>query len=178
MPNYLTDLTAERLRELLSYDPNTGEFRHRLTRCSVKAGQLAGSLDSYGYLTIRVAGRRYKAHRLAWLYVYGEWPDAQVDHRSRVRSENSFQNLRKATNAQQQQNRVTAKNNTSGHPGVHWHVGQEKWLARIQRDGVRLNLGRFDSFEDAVAARTAAKALVHTFHALDNPSKPRNSNEQ
>lgn len=172
MQNYLTGLTVERLRELLAYDPDTGEFRHRLTRCSVKAGQLAGSIDSDGYIEMSVSGCKYKAHRLAWLYVHGEWPDTQVDHRNGVRNDNRFKNLRKATNAEQQQNRVTAKNNTSGHPGVSWHAQQRKWRARIQRDGHTVNLGSFDSFEDAVAERAKAKAELHEFHPFDRGTTP------
>ena len=160
-------MTAERLREVLAYDPETGDFHWRASKGTAKAGSKAGTYDTHGYVQIKIDSKIHLAHRLAWLYVHGEWPDTQVDHRNRTRSDNRFDNLRKATNAQNQQNRGVDKNNTSGHPGVHWDIRQRKWMAKIQIDGRRLSLGGFDSFENAVAARSKAKAEHHTFHPID-----------
>lgn len=74
-------ITAERLRELLEYDEDTGVFKRKArTSNRISIGDIAGSSDAKGYVCIRVGGKTYKAHRLAWLYVYGEWPTGEIDH--------------------------------------------------------------------------------------------------
>lgn len=163
-PKNPPDLTAERLRELLSYDPETGVFRRLIsTSSNAMAGDIAGGMNAGGYVRIGIDGISHRAHRLAWLYMHGEWPDAQVDHRNRVRSDTRFDNLRKATNAQNQQNRGMARTNTSGRIGVHWSVRVGKWRARIRLSGCRRELGFFDDIADAAAAYAEAKAKMHSF---------------
>lgn len=168
MPKNHTPLTAARLRELLSYDPETGIFRRLVsTSRNAKAGDVAGGLNSEGYVRISVDGSSYRAHRLAWLYVHGVWPSDQLDHWNGVRNDNRYKNLREATNAQNQQNYGIPKSNSSGHVGVSWHKGHRKWLARIKLGGHQRYIGHFANIEDAVAARAKAKAELHTFHPTD-----------
>jgi hypothetical protein len=93
-------LTVERLRELLTYDPETGELRWRVTRRRAAKGSLAGTLNRNGYRNIEVEQRCYKAHRLAWLYVTGEWPKETIDHINCKRDDNRWANLRQATTAE------------------------------------------------------------------------------
>lgn len=109
------DLTAARLRELLNYDQATGVFVWRVAmRYGVGAGGPAGSMCSNGYLKIKVGGKRLSAHRIAWLFVTGEWPSDMIDHINGVRSDNRFSNLRDASRAVNQQNqRHAQKSNTS-----------------------------------------------------------------
>lgn len=112
-----------------------------------------------GYLTITIDKRAYLAHRLAWLYMTGEWPSDYIDHIDGVPAHNAWDNLREATQTQQNANTRLRKNNTSGYRGVKWHKGCQKWNANIQVNGKSRYLGLFDSKEDAYAAyAVAAKA--------------------
>lgn len=90
-------LTAERLREVLEYDPAIGVFRWLIKPCGqISIGDIAGCRHGEGYVQIRVIGRIYLAHRLAWLYMTGEWPISLIDHRNLDRSDNRWSNLREA----------------------------------------------------------------------------------
>lgn len=151
-------LTAERVREALNYDPETGVFRWRYSHCSVKAGDIAGSPETKGYLRISVDGRRYKAHRLAWLHVHGAWPAKQLDHRNRVKSDNRIANLREASNLQNCANAIRPKNNSVGFKGVSRSGG--RFVAGIKRNYKRIHLGSFDAPELAAAAYDAAAAEI------------------
>ena len=151
-------LTAEYLRSVLHYEPETGIFTWKVsTAHSVKVGQASGCLDGHGYLRLRVCSRLYQAHRLAWLYVYGNWPKGQIDHINRNRSDNRIPNLRDVTNRQNQQNRSTNSDNTSGHPGVYWDKQSFKWRARIKHNQKLIHLGLFTDLEEAIAARKAGE---------------------
>lgn len=109
-------LNAERLRQLLDYDPETGHLTWRETRGPKAKGSRAGSHCNKGYLVAGIEGRVYKAHRLAWLWMTGEWPKAQVDHRNTVKDDNRWDNLREATNLQNCNNRIHP--NRTGFKGV------------------------------------------------------------
>jgi hypothetical protein len=154
-------LTQERLKELLNYDPATGVFTWRIpVRANVKAGQRAGSIHPKGYVIISVDKRLTKAHRLAWLYVHGEMPPAELDHINRIPNDNRIANLRLADRYINTQNTGLQKNNTSGYRGVTWHKSQQKWRARISIQGKMNELGYFHSKEDA-AKRYEEVARVH-----------------
>lgn len=160
MTKKLTEITAEQLRELLDYDPESGRFTWRVALPGQKAGSPAGCLDSYGYVVIRIDGANRKAHRLAWLIAYGEWPDDQIDHINGDRSDNRIANLRSLTNQGNQQNRRTAhRGNSSGLLGVSPKRG--KWRAQIKVDGKKRHLGLFDTPEAAHAAYLEAKRKLH-----------------
>lgn len=163
----MPDLTSERLRTLLRYDALTGAFtwaQDRTNRC--KAGQPAGWSDKGGYLHIRVDGKLYLAHRLAWLYVYGKWPTSILDHRNRFPSDNRISNLRLATHSQNHGNTPPRADNTSGVKGVSWCKRRSKWQAGIRRNGKRVGLGYFTNIEDAAKAYRAASIEIYgDFHA-------------
>ncbi len=159
-------ITAARLRELLSYDPMTGLFINLTVRGGVQKGGIAGSLDAEGYRVIRVSGKHYKAHRLAFLYMTDDWPANQVDHKNGCLSDNRWENLREADNGQNQQNLRLRRDNSSGLFGVSWHKDTKKWVAQIQVNHEKRCLGYFVNKDDAYAAYCAAKAVLHTF----NPS--------
>ena len=157
-------LTAERAREILSYDPETGvlRWRHRVSQ-RMLAGAVAGTLDGYGYIRIIVDGRTYRAHRLAWLIVHGEWPKNELDHKNLLRSDNRLCNLREATRLQNMQNKKVYKNNTSGHTGI-FEVATG-FRAVYGRNGRIHRIGIFPTLESAISAREAAIAYRGEFRS-------------
>jgi hypothetical protein len=152
-------LTAHRLRCLLGYCPDTGRF--------VKKGSLGevGHLkrDDCGknYVIIRLDRKKYRAHRLAWLYVHGHWPSGHIDHVDGNGVNNAISNLREATNSQNCMNRGAQSNNQSGYKGVSWYKRDGKWIAKIAVGGKQTNLGYFSTAEEAHAAYAAAAAELH-----------------
>ena len=157
-------ITQERLKELLDYDPETGIFYWRKrTKLRLKKNMIAGSLNSRGYWIIGLDNYAYKAHRLAWLYVYGKFPDFQIDHEFHCKSDNRIKFLREVTNQGNQMNAPIRSDNTSGVMGVSFVKRTNKWLAYIGINGVTKNLGSFVNFEDAVTARKNAE-VEFNFH--------------
>ena len=157
------EVTQDELKELLSYDPLTGIFRWIKVRSGVRAGEVAGSINGWGYRHISVIGNRYQAHRLAWLYVYGEWPHDQIDHINRDKLDNRINNLRDVNQSVNMRNAQMNKNNTSGVLGVYWVKKRLKWISRINFNGRTHHLGEFNSFPDAVCTRKAAEK-EHGYH--------------
>ena len=169
----MSDLTVERLRELFDYDRKTGVFTRKIApgKRTDLVGTIAGTPMSSGHLSIKIDGRQYLAHRLAWLYVKGEWPRHQVDHRNRVRSDNRFKNLREATNLQNSRNRSRHRSNKSGYVGVHWSERLRKWVAQIRYGGKKKHLGHFDTAELASEFyQLAADLLFGDFRATTEHS--------
>jgi hypothetical protein len=162
-------ITAERVRELFSYDPETGVFRHLRTPWNrrVQAGDAAG-FASGPYWTIYADGRTYKAHRLAWLYVHGECPTGEVDHINGDKLDNRIINLRPVTRSENQQNvYAPRKDNRFGLRGVSKVAGRSKrYSARIWKDGKRITLGHFLTPEEAAECYANAKAELHITGAL------------
>lgn len=150
-------ITAERLRELLHYDPATGIFTNIAPRKKIVVGSVAGSLDQEsGYWMIGLDRRRYYAHRLAWLYVTGEWPSQLIDHRDGNRASNVFTNLRDAERAINQQNlRNPLPGTASGLMGA--FKKRNRWESRVRVFGQVIRLGTFDTAEEAHAAYIEAK---------------------
>lgn len=158
----MTKITAPRLRELLNYDAVTGVFTRRVGAGNAKAGDIAGSVNDDGYRLISVDRRRYAAHRLAWLFVHGEWPATLVDHQDGKRDANAIRNLRDATrrfNAENQ--REPHRNSTSGFLGVTRHKQCDRWQATIRVAGKAKHLGLFTTPEAAHEAYLKAKRELH-----------------
>ncbi len=144
-------VTQERLKQLLIYDQETGVFVWRVKRPLVSIGSRAGRLDSGGACQISIDGKRYLAHRLAWLYVHGYFPEL-IDHKNRNPSDNSLSNLRIATRSQNRANSKIDSKNHSGYKGVCWHKEMKKFTAQVNINGVRTKLGYWDNPADAHAA--------------------------
>lgn len=156
-------LTQPILRELLHYDHGTGDFTNLITRHGrAMAGSLAGSLTGEGYWNIMIFGSRYQAHRLAWLYMTGKWPENEIDHKDLNKSNNRWHNLREATCSQNHANKAVQANNSSGFKGVSWN--KKKWRAVLYIAGKQRFLGYFDTPQDAhIAYCNAAKMAYGDF---------------
>jgi hypothetical protein len=151
----MPDITAQELKANLSYDPETGVFHWRRRQARSSARGCAGAIDAYGYVVIRVNKKLYKAHRLAWLYMTGEWPENGLDHKNRIKSDNRFANLRDVSQSTNMHN--AQRRSKSGVVGVVWDNRRQKWRAQIKIGYKHIYLGRFDTFEQAVAERRAAE---------------------
>lgn len=158
-----TDLTADRLRELLDYNPDTGVFTWRKTSGRAGAGSVAGRSHHQGYCQIGVDGYRHSAHRLAWLHFYGEWPKAEIDHINGLRSDNRIANLRDVPLRVNQQNRrqAHATKRSCDLLGVTWNKRQKRWIARLIVDGDVRFVDRFTDPQEAHAAYIEAKRKFH-----------------
>ena len=155
-----------RLRELLDYNPKTGIFTRKVkVSQNTKVGCIAGTKNE-GYVAIRIDGVRYQAHRLAVAYVEGVFPLGQIDHKNGDQFDNSYSNLRHATHAENQQNRIVGVNNTSGYLGVTLIAKGNRWRASIRINKAPVHLGYFGTPEEAHAAYRAAKAQLHTFNPV------------
>lgn len=153
-------ITLKRLKQALSFRATTGIFYWRISTSNrVSVGDKAGSV-SCGYIRMSIDGKDYLAHRLAWFYVYGEWPKMQIDHINGVRGDNRIKNLREATASINIQNQRNAQpHNKAGFLGVYFDRG--KYKAQIRANGSPRHLGRFITAEDAHRAYVIAKRRLH-----------------
>lgn len=153
-------MTQERLKEVLSYNPENGVFKWRKSRPGCVAGREAGTI-AYGYRQIEVDYKLFRASRLVWLYQTGGWPENLVDHINGIRDDDRWCNLRAATYQENARNRAPCNRNTTGKVGVHPIKSNGKWGAEIGLDGSSIRLGSFECIDDAIAAR--CKAEKHLF---------------
>lgn len=163
-------LSSEILKALLSYDPDTGVFtRIKRTSTRIKCGDIAGAKSDQGYTIIGLLSKRFRAHRLAWLYMTGEWPDEDIDHINGVRSDNRWVNLRSVSRHENLKNASIRSDNSSGVTGVSWDNKNSAWRAKVQVSGKTIHVGRFKLLDDALAAVKAARSDCG-FH--ENHGKP------
>lgn len=142
-------ITQEYLKSILHYNPETGLFTWKVTPTNnVPFGSIAG-YPVQGYIIIGINKKLYRAHRLAWLYMYGCFPIGILDHRNRDRADNKISNLRLANKQQNAYNCQVYKNNTSGFRGVSWHKASNKWRATCSLQGKSYNLGVYITAEEA-----------------------------
>ena len=150
-------LTQEYLKTALEYNPETGVFlwkvrplNHFDNENGMRAfnsrlpGRVAGSIDTHGYIQIKINNILYLAHRLAWLYVYNEWPEFDIDHANRNRSDNRISNLRNGDGSLNNYNTKMYKNNSTGLKGVSKHKNNNRWQSNIGLNGKQVYLGIFD----------------------------------
>lgn len=173
----MSELTQERLKELLHYDLETGIFIWKKRPGLIGKqktfnvrfiGKEAGVNLNTGYLRIMVYGKCYQAHILAWFYVYGVWPKSQIDHKDNVRHHNWISNLREATNLENAQNTIKARSNnkSTGLLGAYFYKPYGKFVSRITLNGKQKHLGYFDTPEKAHQAYIKAKRELHPFGNL------------
>lgn len=155
-------ISQERLQEVLDYNPETGLFHWKVrTGPRAMVGAVAGCVQANGYVKISFGGKDYLAHRLAFLWMVGSWPEDQVDHINLARSDNRWCNLRESNQNENMSNRTKQINNTSGFKGVTFEKKTGAWKAGIGVEGRFINLGRFPTPESAHLAYIAAAKKYH-----------------
>jgi len=160
-------ITQDELKVLLDYEEDKGIFRWKVSNNNrVKVGDIAGSLESKGYIVIGIKGRKYRAHRLAWLYVNGKILLEQIDHINHDKADNRISNLREVNVQDNIRNGAMGKNNTSGYKGVSWKKDISKWRVQIHIDGNKKLIGYFNCLMKAARAydEVAKEAGYHDNH--------------
>ena len=151
--------TQEYLKTILTYDSITGLFYWNNSKPGIRKDRVAGSLKN-GHIYIQHGNEKYLAHRLAWLYVSGEWPKNEIDHKNNIGNDNRWCNLREATRGQNNYNSSLYSNNSSGYKGVSWHIREKRWRAYIRIHTKRINIGSYNIKEEAALAYNKA-AIKH-----------------
>ena len=181
MTSVKQELTSNENRQLIDYNPETGEMywkirhgEHSKSWNSRYAKTKAFNVSATeGYLKGKIKKKNYSAHRIAWLYYYGSFPNGELDHINHDRTDNRIKNLRCVTPSENMKNQKFRCTNTSGTMGVLWDKTRQRWRAQIVSHGKCYNLGRFKNYEDAVAARKKAEKELN-FH--ENHGKKVNTN--
>lgn len=157
-----TDLTGTMIERRLCYDPITGRFISNISSSpSRQKGGPVGNINDQGYLNISMEGRLFRAHRLAWVWMTGNWPKEDIDHINGDRLDNRFVNLREATRSQNLMNSGLKARNKTGHIGVNFDKDRNKFVAQIKVNKKQKHLGRYSKLEDAVSARKAAEEIYY-----------------
>jgi len=153
-------ITQERLKEILHYDPETGIFTWLIKTKRRPKGSIAGSL-SHGYLQIKISGKTYRSHRLAWLYVNGRWPNDVIDHINHNTADNRIDNLRDVSRSMNQHNQIKApiSNKTTGLLGATFNKEKQKYHCHIVVEGKTKHIGYFPTAELAHEAYIKAKRI-------------------
>jgi len=139
--------------EVLHYNSITGVFTWiRPLSNRTAPGTKAGSISSSGYLHVQIDGKLHNLHRLAWLYIYGEFPEREIDHKNGIKTDNRISNLRDVSKSANLANITIRSDNKSGYKGVYYNVSRKKWMAQISIKGAKQYLGSFDTAEEAKAA--------------------------
>lgn len=173
-PTNQRNLHQNRLKELLHYDPDTGLFTWLMNRSQMKCGDEAGTIrqnDGKRYLIISIDGQKYRAHRLAWLYTMGQFPDQLIDHINGNGLDNRWCNLREVDTVNNNRNMRLRSDNSSGIVGVHWSSKDRRWVVQIKTEHQRGYVGQFETLLDAVAARIRAQK-EHDFHENHGQVRP------
>lgn len=158
-------MNPDTLREIVSYDPDTGRFTYKKANQRRRVGDPVGTLRSDGYWEVTIRNKRYRLHRLAWLLLHGSLPTKHIDHINGDRADNRACNLREASYSENQQNlkRPTVRNKC-GYLGVSFHRG--RFVAQIKTNGKNVYIGRYKTAEEAHRAYIAEKIKVHSYNTL------------
>jgi hypothetical protein len=167
----ITIISQELVKALFEYNPDTGIFIRKLTTGSkAKAGSVAGILNDVGYLELSINSYRYRAHRIAWLYCFGEFPSGQLDHIDGNKSNNALDNLREATNKENAYNKSISVLNTTGYKGVSLDKRSGRYRAYITVNGKQKGLGYYSTAEQASEAYIIEAKKLHGEFFNENTS--------
>jgi len=156
-------VTQNELKDIFAYDEASGVFTNLLNGTGTRRkGGIAGRLTNQGYVSIKINGKPYGAHRLAFLYIKGVLPEF-IDHINHCRSDNRWCNLREVSHHENCKNRKLGKNNTSGQMGVSWKSKRNRWIAWISIDKKQVHLGSFINYHEAVNVRKLAE-VTYGYH--------------
>lgn len=157
------DKYNEFILRYLKYNPVSGEFIWLINRGNkAVSGSVAGTITNTGYRRIKILGKLFLAHRIAWFISYGFWPKDQIDHINGVRNDNRIENLREADASLNLQNRKYGTGKHScGLLGITWHKRDKKWQASIRKNKKVFYIGYFDTKEEAYLAYVNAKRRMH-----------------
>jgi hypothetical protein len=145
-------ITQSELKEILDYNPDTGVFTWIKSIGTRKVGDVARYKHHGGYINIKIQGKMYQAHRLAYLYMTGNFPKHFIDHINHIKDDNRWANLRDATHSQNHANKAKLKNNTSGYKGVSWNKQCKKWESQIGYMNKDIHLGKYTTPQEAAEA--------------------------
>ncbi|AQT27888.1 HNH endonuclease [Pectobacterium phage vB_PatP_CB4] len=152
----------ESLKSVLRYVPESGQFYWLISpKWGVEPGTIAGSPNADGYTLIMYKRVSYRANVLAWLYMTGFWPDQEIDHIDTVRSNNAWNNLRKASDCENAQNSSLRRDNKSGIKGISWSTQKGKWVVYIQANKQKFYLGAFTDLDAAKETLNLKRAELH-----------------
>ena len=159
-------LSQDKLQERLHYNPDTGQLVWRdivdnRGRPSLRSGrETALSFSPKGYARVNIYRKVYLAHRLIWFYVYGYFPENDIDHINKNKADNRIINLREVSRACNMRNTGNQQNNTSGIKGVYWRKREKKWFTYITVNRIQKSLGYYKDFDNAVCARLAGEQCL------------------
>jgi HNH endonuclease/AP2 domain len=155
-------ITQAELKEVLEYNPDTGVFTWKKTVNSrAVAGSVAGGKNTEGYINLKINRKNYQAHRLAYLYMTGNFPENFIDHINHTKDDNRWVNLRDATNSQNQANAKKPITNKSGYKGARWHKTNKRWCAEIRYMKKKMHLGYYTTPEEASEAYKKKAIEIH-----------------
>jgi hypothetical protein len=158
-------------KALFDYDPESGDLTWRVQTGATQKGKCAGSVAKHkvegytSYINISILGEKYKAHRVVWLLQTGEWPTKHIDHIDGNGLNNKWSNLREVTPSQNAMNQKVRSDSASGVKGVSYDKKRNMWYVYIDIDKKRKHLGRYETKEEAIAARSAAEKVYHGEYA-------------
>jgi len=156
------DLTAEFVRSILDYDPQTGTLTWKVNHAArARKSQVAGKTSVRGYVSVGINGHVYLAHRLAWLIMTGEWPNHSVDHKFGQTVDNNWNTLRPANQSENGANSKLRRDSSSGFKGVSWSKSKRRWRAHVTKNYKHHHLGYFDTPEEAYNAYCTAARELH-----------------
>jgi hypothetical protein len=154
-------LTQKTAQELFNYDPETGNlYWKRPTGARSVPGSIVGTLNFHGYYTVGIFGKKYKVHRIIWLYVYGYTPEHELDHINRIKTDNRISNLREVSHQCNLRNAKQHKSNTSGVTGINFDRRTSSWGSWITIDSKSRFLGRYSDYTEAVCIRLAVEQCL------------------
>lgn len=157
------NLTQEKLKQLIHYDPDTGTITANMPRHGINSGDELGYVANTGYRVVCLGSKRFLAHRLAWFYMNGYFPE-QIDHINHIRTDNRWVNLREVSDATNKLNTGLSKNSKTKFNGVSFIRTLNKYRAYIMIDRKHIHLGVYKTLEEAIQARQEAN-VKYGFHS-------------